>query len=464
MTESIGVQKNPMETENLNKLILKFALPCGVAMVVSALYNIVDQIFIGQGVGYIGNAATTVGFPLIVLAQGFALLFGDGAAAFYSIKLGENNKKTGAKGIGNAIVMLVLTGMIFLIIISLFLEKILWSFGATSTNITYAFDYMKIVVLSFPFMVLSCGLSSIIRADGSPEYGMISLFIGTLLNFILDPVLIFIFNMGVKGAAIATVVGEIVSCIMCLNYLRKFKNVKLERECFKLDFSVLKMVILFGISTFITQIAVTLIVIVSNNMLKFYGAQSVYGSDIPLSAIGIVMKVNDILLGIVIGIAAGGQPIAGYNYGARNFKRVRETYFILIKISTIVSIIGFIIFQFFPQIIINIFGSNEGLYNEFSIKSFRIFLMLCIFMGFELTTTIFFQAIGKPVKSILLTLCKQTIFIVPLMIILPRFLGIEGILYAGPVAEIMSVIVTAALIKGQLREFDIMDVRNKSIL
>lgn len=457
MTESIGVRQNPMESENLKKLIVKFAVPCVIAMVVSALYNIVDQIFIGQGVGYIGNAATTVGFPLIVMVQGFALLFGDGAAAFYSIKLGEKNKKEGAKGIGNAVTMLFITGIIFVVLGYLFLEKILWIFGATTTTISYAFDYMKIVMLSIPFMIISCGLSSIIRADGSPEYGMISLIAGVILNCILDPVFvfIFIFNMGVEGAAIATVIGEVISCIICLNYLRKFKNIEFKKELLKLDFNVVKTIIIFGVSTFITQIAVTLIVIVSNNMLGIYGGQSVYGSDIPLSAVGLVMKVNDMLIGIVIGIAVGGQPIAGYNYGAGNFNRVKETYIMLVKMSTFVSIIGFIMFQFFPQVIIDFFGRNNELYNEFALKSFRIFLMLCIFIGFELTTCIFFQAIGKPAKSIILTLCKQTIFIIPLMIILPRFFGVEGVLYAGPCAEAMSVIVTAILIRKQLKELSI---------
>ena len=455
MAESIKIQRNPMETESLNKLILKFAVPCIVAMVIGALYNIIDQIFIGIGVGYIGNAATSIGFPIIVLAQGFALLFGDGAAAFYSIKLGENNKEEGAKGIGNAISMFIIVSIIFLIVGYVFLEDILWSFGATSTSISYALDYMEIVIFSIPFMIISCGLSSIIRADGSPEYGMMALMAGVVLNCILDPVFIFIFNMGIDGAAIATVIGEIVSCIICLAYLRKFKNIQFKKELLRLDLQIVKIIMIFGISTFITQVAVTFIIIVSNNMLGFYGAQSIYGSDIPLSVMGIVMKINDILIGIVIGIAAGGQPIVGYNYGAGNFERVKETYIKLIKISTVVAVIGFILFQFFPEIIIMMFGRNDSLYNEFALKAFKIFLMLCVFIGFELTTIIFFQAIGKPVKSIILTLCKQTIFILPLMIILPRFLGVEGVLYAGPCAEAISVAVTIILIRKQFKEFNI---------
>ena len=455
MVEGIKIQRNPMETESLNKLILKFAVPCVVAMVIGALYNLIDQIFIGRGVGYIGNAATSIGFPIIVLAQGFALLLGDGAAAFYSIKLGENNKEEGAKGVGNAISMFFIVSIVFFIGGYVFIEDILWSFGATSTNISYALDYMKIVIFSIPFMIISCGLSSIIRADGSPEYGMMALVVGVIINCILDPIFIFILNMGIKGAAIGTVIGEVISCIICLMYLRKFRNIQFKKELLRLDLKLIKTIMLFGISTFITQVAVTFIIIVSNNMLGIYGAQSIYGSDIPLSVMGIVMKINDILIGIVIGIAAGGQPIVGYNYGAGNFERVKETYIKLIKISTVVAVIGFILFQFFPQTIVMLFGRNNLLYNEFALKAFKIFLMLCIFIGFELTTIIFFQAIGKPIKSIILTLCKQTIFILPLMMILPRFLGVEGVLYAGPCAEAISVVVTIILIRKQFKEFNI---------
>lgn len=455
MAENISINENQMESSRIDKLVLKFAIPCVIAMVVSALYNFVDQIFIGQGVGYIGNAATNIAFPFVVLAQGFALLFGDGAAAFYSIKLGEGNKTEGAKGVGNAITMLIVTGIVFFAVGYIFLEKLLWSFGATSTTIVYALDYMKITLISVPFTVIMCGLNSIIRADGSPQYGMAALLAGTIINLILDPVFIFVFHMGVRGAAIATVIGEFISCLMCINYLRKFKNINFNMSLMRLDLKITRTIIIFGISTFITQIAVTFIIIVSNNMLTRYGAQSIYGSDIPLSVMGIVMKVNDILIGIVIGIAAGGQPIAGYNLGAGNYKRVKETYFVLIKMATIVSIAGFIMFQFFPQSIIDLFGRNNELYNEFAVKAFKIFLMLCIFIGFELTTMIFFQSIGKPIKSIILTLCKQTIFIIPLMIILPRFFGVEGVLYAGPCAEIVSALIAFVLIRKQFKEFEL---------
>ena len=451
--ESIKISENYFENEKIGKLIMKFSIPCVIAMVVNALYSIVDQIFIGQGVGYIGNAATNVTFPFIVLALGFSLLLGDGAAAFYSIKLGEKNKEEGAKAIGNAIILMVILGLIFLLVGYIFMEKLLWCFGATNTNISIALDYMRIILIGFPFMILAAGLNSIIRADGSPEYAMLAMIVGAVTNIILDPIFIFTFDMGVKGAAIATIIGQILSCMVSVMYLKKFKNIKFKREYLKLDINVSKTIMLFGVSSLITQVAVTVIIIVSNNMLKDYGAQSIYGSDIPLSAIGIVMKVNELLIGVVIGIAIGGQPILGYNYGAKNFTRVKDTYFMLIKIATVVSIIGFILFQFFTQSIINLFGQNDSLYNEFALKSFKIFLSLCMFIGFELTTCVFFQAIGKPAKALILTLCKQTFFIVPLMIILPKFFGVLGVLYAGPCAETLPVIVTVILITLELNKY-----------
>ncbi len=456
--ESIKINENYIENEKIGKLIMKYSIPCVLAMVVNALYSIVDQIFIGQGVGYIGNAATNITFPFVVLALGFSLLLGDGAAAFYSIKLGEKNKEDGAKAIGNAISLMVILGLIFLVIGYIFMEKLLWGFGATSTNISIALDYMRIILIGFPFMILAAGLNSIIRADGSPEYSMLAMIVGAIINIVLNPIFIFTFGMGVKGSAIATIIGQILSCIISLMYLKKFKNIKFKREYLKLDINVSKTIILFGVSSLITQVAVTVIIIVSNNMLKDYGAQSIYGSDIPISAIGIVMKVNELLLGIVIGIAIGGQPILGYNYGAKNFTRVKDTYFMLIKIATVVSIIGFILFQFFTQSIINLFGQNDALYNEFALKSFKIFLSLCMFIGFELTTCVYFQAIGKPAKALILTLCKQTFFIVPLMIILPKFLGVLGVLYSGPCAEILSVIVTVIFITSELKKYSKLEV------
>jgi len=260
--------------------------------------------------------------------------------------------------------------------------------------------------------------------------------------------------MGVKGAEIATIIELIISSMISISYVKKFKNIQFKASLLSFDKNISKTIMSFGVSSLITQVAVTLIIITSNNVLAYYGAASIYGSDIPISAMGIVMKVNEILLGVVIGIAAGGQPIVGYNYGACNFKRVKDTYFMLIKIATMVSILGFIIFPFFPQSIIYLFGQSSSLYNEFALKSFKIFLMLCLFIGFELTTCILFQAIGEPVKAIILTLCKQTFFIIPLMIILPRFIGVEGVLYAEPAAEGLSVLCALIFSAYQMKKLN----------
>lgn len=275
-----------------------------------------------------------------------------------------------------------------------------------------------------------------------------------IVNIILDPIFIFIFHMGVKGAEIATIIELIISSMISISYVKKFKNIQFKASLLSFDKNISKTIMSFGVSSLITQVAVTLIIITSNNVLAYYGAASIYGSDIPISAMGIVMKVNEILLGVVIGIAAGGQPIVGYNYGACNFKRVKDTYFMLIKIATMVSILGFIIFPFFPQSIIYLFGQSSSLYNEFALKSFKIFLMLCPFIGFELTTCILFQAIGEPVKAIILTLCKQTFFIIPLMIILPRFIGVEGVLYAEPAAEDLSVLCALIFSAYQMKKLN----------
>lgn len=453
MEESMKQYAHEMEQGKLVQLILKFSIPCVIAMVVNALYITVDQIFIGRGVGYIGNAATNIAFPVEILAMGISLMIGDGAAAFYSIKLGEKNMKDAEKTAGTALSLFILCGLIIMAVTFVFMKNILWTFGATEHNFSYAYDYLKISIWGFPFFMCAAGFTSIIRADGNPQYSMAAISIGAIMNVILDPIFIFGFNMGIKGAAIATVIGELSSFLVCISYVKKFRNIKFRSKLLKIDFNIVKSIMFFGLSSFVTQLSVTILVVASNILLSRYGQQSVYGSDIPLSSMGIVMKVNEILMGVLIGIAVGGQPIVGYNYGAENLKRVKEVYLMLVKISSLAALIGFVVFQVFPQSIINLFGINNALYNEFALRSFRIFLLFCIFAGFEMTTSIFFQSIGQPIKSMILTVCKQILFIIPIMIILCRLTGVEGVLYAGPIAEVLSVVVTFIMILKELRKF-----------
>lgn len=429
------LRSNPMETEPILKLIAKFAIPCVISLLVNSLYNIVDQIFIGRGVGYLGNGATNVVFPITVVALAFALLIGDGCASFLSIKLGEKKIDPAARGVGNSIVMLAVVGIIFLVIGLLFLNPIISLFGCTDLIRPYALDYGYIIVIGLPFMIISTGINSVIRADGNPQFAMLSMLVGAILNTILDPIFIFTFGMGVKGAALATIIGQIGSFILSIIYIKKFRSFKFNTSLFKIDFNISRTILGFGVSSFITQISITIVMAVTNNMLTMYGGQSIYGSEIPLTALGIVMKVNQILISILVGIAVGAQPIVGYNYGAKNYKRVQDTFLVSMILATIASAIGFIFFYFTPEFIVKLFGSEDALYMEFAVKCFRIFLLLCIFNGFQTVSGIFFQSLGKPVKSAIISLSRQVVFLVPAAILMPRFIGVEGVLWAGPIAD-----------------------------
>lgn len=442
------------ETAPIGKLLTRFAVPCVISLLVNALYNIIDQIFIGQGMGYIGNSATNVVFPITVIAMAFIFMISDGSAAFLSLKLGEKKPEIAAKGVGNALCMLGVIAVLFLIFGLLFLEPLVDFFGSTPENKPYALDYGYIIIIGLPFMVIGSGLNSIIRADGSPQFAMAAMLAGAVVNTVLDPVFIFVFDWGIKGAAFATILGQFATFILSVIYLKKFKSIRIDKESLIPDFSICTKVLALGISSFITQIAIALVISVTNNLLKDYGALSQYGSDIPLAAMGIVMKVNQILVSIVIGIAIGAQPIIGYNYGAKNFSRVKKTYLISISIATAVTFIGFLVFQFAPQVIINLFGQEDALYNEFAQKCFKTFLLFCFVIGFQITTSIFFQSIGKPLKSAVLSLSRQVLFLIPASVILSRFLGVEGVLWAGPVADGCACLLSAALITFEIRHLN----------
>lgn len=447
--------QSPFATEPIGKLITKFAVPCVISLLVNALYNIVDQIFIGRGVGYLGNGATNVVFPVTVIALAFALLIGDGGAAFLSLKLGEGETKTAQKGVGNAITMVTIAGIIMLVVGLLFLNPIVHIFGVTDKLLPYALDYGYIIVIGLPFVMISSALNSVIRADGSPQFAMISMILGAVINTILDPVFIFVFHMGVKGAAIATILGQIISFLVCACYIRKFKSFSITADSLKLKFSVCKMVLGFGISSFITQVSITIVMGVTNNMLAIYGAQSIYGAEIPLTAMGIVMKVNQILISILVGIAAGSQPIIGYNYGAQNYERVKKTLGIAVMAAEIVTILACIVFQLFPMSIVSLFGAEDGLYNEFAVKCFRIFLMFCILNGFQTVAGIYLQAVGKPIKSAIVSLSRQIVFLVPASIIIPSVLGVEGVLWAGPVADGLAFVLALTLILFEVKHLSV---------
>ena len=445
------MSENPLAYEDISKLLKGFAIPSITATLVSSLYNIVDQIFIGQGVGYLGNAATNVSYPLSTICLAISLLLGIGSAARFSLYLGKGEPDKAARLAGNGVLLMAGAGVLYLVIGEAFLTPLLRVFGATEEVLPYAQQYAGIVLLGMPFLILTNGISNLIRADGSPRYSMLCMLAGAIVNTILDPVFIFGMKWGVFGAALATILGQFLSFFMAMRYLWHFKTIRITRQCFVLDLRDSLRTFYMGISSCINQVAITLVQIVLNNSLTYYGAASIYGTDIPLAACGIVMKTNAILLSIIVGISQGVQPIIGFNYGAKKYDRVRRAYLLAIQWNFAVSAVGFVLFQFLPGPIISIFGSGDELYFEFSILFMRTFLFMVLVNGVQLLSSNFFTAIGKALKGLLLPLTRQVFFLIPLILILPLKLGIFGVLLAGPIADFIAFVVSVVLVRREFK-------------
>ena len=443
--------ENPLGYEKISKLLKGFAIPSITATLVSSLYNIVDQIFIGQGVGYLGNAATNVSYPLSTICLAISLLLGIGSASRFSLYLGRKARERAAQLVRNGIIMMAGAGILYLLMGEIFLTPLLQVFGATDEAMPYAQQYSGIVLLGMPFLILTNGISNLIRADGNPRYSMLCIVSGAIVNTILDPVFIFGFDWGVFGAALATILGQFLSFALALRYLWHFRTVRLTRDCFRLDFRDNLRTLYMGITSCINQVAITLVQIVLNNSLTYYGALSVYGKEIPLAACGIVMKTNAILLSIIVGISQGVQPIIGFNYGAQKYDRVRQAYLLAIKWNFVISAVGFCLFQFFPGAIVSLFGKGEPLYYEFAILFMRTFLFMVLVNGVQLLTSNFFTAIGKALKGLLLSLTRQVFFLIPLILLLPIKFGIFGILLAGPVADFIAFVVSVVFIAKEFK-------------
>lgn len=445
-------KKNPLGYEKLSKLLAGYAIPSIIAMLVSSLYNIVDQIFIGQGVGYLGNAATNVSFPLNTICMAIALLIGIGCASGFSLELGAEEPENAARYVGTAVSMMAAAGIAYVVVVQIFLYPLLKMFGATEAIMPYAVSYTRITTLGMPFLIATNGLSNLARADGSPKYSMTCMLVGAIINTVLDPIFIFVFEMGVAGAAWATIIGQIVSFAVAFRYLWKFKHVTLKKEYFRLDKKRCMTVAGLGMSSSLNQLAITLVQIVLNNTLTYYGAMSVYGSEIPLASCGIVMKTNGILMAVIIGICQGSQPILGFNYGAEQYKRVRGVFKLAVTCALCVSAVCFVLFQFFPSYIISIFGSGDAQYMEFAVKFMRTFLFMVILNGVQMLSSSMFSAIGKPLKGALLSLTRQVFFLIPLILILPLFFGIDGALYAGPVADAAAFLLSVFLVRREFKK------------
>ena len=430
-----AVQENPLATERIGKLIAKFAIPAIISMLVSSLYNIVDQIFIGQGVGMLGNAATNIAFPISIICTATALLLGIGSASNYNLESGAGNSKKASQIVGTGLAVLIISGISIGIIVLVFLDPLLHLFGVTPDVLPLAQDYTGITAFGIPFLILTTGGNHLIRADRSPTYSMACMLTGAIINTILDPLFIFGFQWGIKGAAGATVIGQVISGVLVIIYFCKFRNLELTRDMLRPKGELLKAIASLGLAACINQIAMAIVQITMNNTLRHYGASSIYGTDIPLACVGVISKVNMVFMAICIGISQGCQPIWGFNYGAGRFSRVRKTFMMAFKISLLVGIVFFLCFQFFPRQLVSVFGTGSQEYFRFAERYFRIFMFMTFINGIQPMSSGFFTSIGKARLGIMVSLTRQVIFLLPLILLFPLFMGIDGVMYAGPIAD-----------------------------
>ena len=445
--------ENPLGSEPVSTLLRRFAIPSVIAMLVSALYNMVDQLFIGHSIGVLGNAATNVAFPLSMVCTSIGLLCGIGGAANFNLCMGRKDPEHAKSYVGNAISMLAILGVILCVAVQLFLRPMMLLFGATPDVIDYACTYTRITSIGFPFLIVTIGGSNLIRADGSPKFSMLCNLVGAIVNTILDPLFIFVFHMGMAGAALATITGQILSFALVVFYLRGFKTLPLSLSDLKPNMACWARIAALGATPAFNQVAMMVVQIVMNNTLTYYGSNSVYGSDIPLACAGIISKVNMLFFSFVIGISQGLQPIVSFNFGAQKYDRVKDAYKKAVFAATAISIVAFLCFQFFPRQIIGIFGSGSKEYLHFAERYFRIFLFFTFLNGIQPVSSNFFTSIGAPKKGIFLSLTRQIIFLLPLLLIFPYLFGIDGVMYTAPIADLAAASVSIVMV---VREFKIM--------
>jgi putative MATE family efflux protein len=436
----------------IGKLMVQFSIPCIISLLIASLYNMVDQVFIGHGIGYLGNGATNVVFPITIIALAVTLMIGDGCAAFVSLCQGRGDRESAHKAVGGSITVLVIISVLMTALFMVQRDNILWGFGATENNIGYAEEYFRYIVIGIPFYMFGNAINSVIRADGSPRFAMLSTLAGCVVNLILDPVAIFGLHWGMMGAAVATVAGQMVTAFLGIYYLFHTKSFRLQKSSFLPDLSIIKRVLPLGISSFLTQMSIVVTMAVMNNTLVAYGAQSRYGADIPLTVVGIVMKVFQLIVSVVVGIAAGAQPIVGYNYGAGKMDRVRELFRKMMLAEVCVGLVGLACFELLPLQIINIFGSGDALYQEFAVLTFRVYLGTIVFCCVQKACSIFLQSLGKPVLSTALSLLRDFVLNVPLVLLLPIKLGVFGPLLSAPIADVVSFVVTVAVMLRVMKQ------------
>lgn len=446
--------ENPLGVRPIKGLLFSFSIPAIISCLVNSVYNIVDQIFIGQGVGYLGNAATTIAFPLMTIIMAFATLIGSGGSAYAALRLGEGRKREALLTLNNLLGIAIGLGILLAAAGLIFLKPILTLFGATETTMPYAIDYTSIVLIGVPFSMVSIALSSMARTDGHPRMSMYGILIGAALNTVLDPIYIFVLDWGVKGAAIATVTAQFVSTVVLCYYFLKKGRMRFTRRYMKPVGRVWYKIFSLGISSGITALVACIMQVVMNNSLVYYGNQTEITGDVALSAMGIVMKIAMILASVCIGFGIGAQPILGFNLGAKKYARVRHTYLLAVSIATASILIGWAVCQLAPHLVLSLFGKENQTFTDFAVRCLRIYLGGIFCAGFQIVSTNYFQATGQPLKASLLSMLRQLILLIPMLLILPLFFGLNGLLYAGPCADIGSAVIVALFILPEMRKLN----------
>lgn len=443
-------RENPLGSEPVGKLLVKFAIPSIIAMLVTGLYNIVDQIFIGNFIGELGNAATNIAFPLSTLCTATSLLFGIGGAAAFNLSMGAGKKEIAGKFIGNSIVAALVIAMLLTGVAEIFLEPMLKFFGSTENILPYACEYTRVTAIGFPFLIISIVGGHSIRADGKPAVAMICNLSGAIVNTGLDALFVIVFKWGMTGAAAATIIGQMVGAGIAVFHLFRFRTVRLTVKEFIPDIKCIGRVANLGMSQGLNQVAMMVVQIVLNNSLKHYGALSVYGEDIPIAVVGISSKLAMLYFSFCIGISHALQPIVSFNYGAKNYARTKQAFVKARNAGLVVSVIAFLLFQIFPGQIISLFGKGSDLYVQFAKRYIRIYMFFTFINCVQPMTSTFFSAIGKPKSGLFLSLTRQILFLLPLLIVLPLIWGIDGMMYAGLVADGLAFIVALIF---YIREF-----------
>jgi putative MATE family efflux protein len=453
MTEEKGYQKHSQDrlgTKKIGTLLMEFSVPATIGMLVNALYNIVDRMFIGNAkdLQTLGLAALTVSFPIMMIMMGLALMFGAGGASLFSIKLGEKDRVGAEKILGNSIAMIVITSFLFMVIALANLEGLLRLFGASEESMPYAIEYMRIILYASVLQGPSVGMNHFMRADGSPKSAMVSMFIGAGFNIVFDYVFIFLFGWGMTGAALATIGGQGLSAIWGISYfLSKRSNMKLRTKNLQLSPSVTGKTVIAGLPSFANQISGSLLSLILNNRLGFYGG------DVAIGGMGAINSLQTLLVLPTIGISHGAQPIIGYNRGAKNYHRIRETLGKAILVASIVAVVGFTVTRIIPGVLIGSFGKEQA-FREFGVDAIKIVMLMLPVMGVQIIGSLYFQAVGRPKVSLLLTLSRQILFLIPIILIMSNLFGLQGILMAIPISDFLAFTITGGFLLVEIRRLN----------